>query len=405
MPGALAGTRVLSMTHALAGPMCAMLLGDMGADVIMIENPAEGEDQRHRMPKIGGQSYLHLTMNRNKRSLVINLKQPQGGEILQALVKSADVFLHNYRPEAVERLGAGYERLSEINPRLVYCSITGYGTESPYTYLGGQDLIVQGLSGTMSVITEPGRRPITTGIPIMDYGTGMYAAYGIVSALMERERSGLGQHVEACLMDSAISWFLFEAASYFCENKIPDDEAACIVGFTPYGSFKTKDDEYVNIAGAGAGRFEKLLRILGADSLLEDERFATHEIRWHNYKLLNKVIQQYMLTKTKEEILAGCRKEGLLGAPVNKVIDVLNGEHAAQHQMLVEQTHPQAGKVKVLGLPVKLSRTPGQADQPAPSTGQHTREILASLGYSSDQIDALEAAKVVSSGPPSTTGS
>jgi crotonobetainyl-CoA:carnitine CoA-transferase CaiB-like acyl-CoA transferase len=340
----LEGLRVIDLTQAMAAPFCTMNLADMGADVIKVEAPGEGESMRQlgRAQK-NGHSGTFMTMNRNKRSLAVDLKQPEGVEILRRLAKTADVFVQNYRPGVAERLGVGYDALRAVNPRLVYCAISGFGQTGPYAMRGGYDLIAQGMSGVMSVTGEEGGPPAKSGVPLADLAAGLFGAYGILCALEHRERTGEGQLVDTSLLEAAMALTIGEPA--------------------PYRVLRASDGYFTfdaQVKGTVAAAIE-------AHSL-EDTRAA-----W--------------VTRLEEA--------GVPAGPVNDYAEALADPHALARGMVVELVHPGAGDIKALGVPVKLSDTPGAVERAAPLLGQHRDEILKELCYAESEVQALRSKGVI----------
>jgi crotonobetainyl-CoA:carnitine CoA-transferase CaiB-like acyl-CoA transferase len=393
MPGPLTGIRVLDCTIALAGPFCGLVLADLGADVIKIENPDPAARGASGYPVYRGESGHFLVANRNKRGMTVDLKHPRGLEVFYRLVESADVVVQNFRPGTMKRLGCGYERLREINPRLVYCSISGFGEGSPYAELAGLDLIAQGMSGLMSVTGDPNcGEPIKAGTPVCDMGAGMYGALGVVSALFHRVTSGRGQHVESTLLDTPISWLTWRAAEYWETGEVPEPQGS---GRGTYKAFRCADGRWVNI-GPSDRRWEVTCQTLGRPELAADPRFDRPIKRRENHEQLSAELQKAFLTKTRDEWVEAFQQAGVPVGPIKTVAEVLDDDpHVKAREMVVEVDHASIGKMKTLGVPVKLSETPGKVTRAAPVLGQHTDEILAELGYSATEIAALREAKAV----------
>ena len=393
MPGPLAGVRVLDVTLALAGPFCGMLLADLGADVIKVESPDLDIRTAGGLAALKGENSHFLVVNRNKRGLSIDLKDERGREAFYRLVETADVLVQNYRPGVMKRLGCDYETLSRINPRLVYCSISGFGEGSPYADLAGMDLIAQGMSGLMSVTgnSEDGE-PVKAGTPVTDMGSGMYGVIGIVSALYHREKSGRGQQVEATLLDTPISWLTWRAAEYWATGKVPGPQGS---GLGAYRAFKCKDGRWVNIAPTNR-LWQGACETLGAPELADDPRFKTQTLRNEHHKELTAAFQEHFQKHDSEYWIAAFREARLPCGPIKTVAEVLDDDpHVKAREMVVELDHPVIGKTKALGVPVKLSETPGAVTRAAPTLGQHTIEVLAEVGYSAEEVEALRQAGVV----------
>ena len=398
MPGPLEGIRVLDWTLALAGPFCGLVLADLGADVIKIENPDPKERTAGGLAAYKGENGHFLIVNRNKRGFTVNMKDPRGQEMFYELVKTADVLVQNFRPGVMKRLGCDYETLSAINPRLVYCSISGFGEGSPYADLAGLDLIAQGLSGLMSVTGDPeaGGAPVKVGTPVCDMGAGMYGALGIISALYHRDQvSGRGQQIETTLLDTPLSWLTWRAAEYWGTGEVPEPQGS---GRAAYRAFKCSDGRWVNI-GPSNRRWPAACQTLGLDHLIEDPRFVTPTLRVENHRELSALFQQRFLERTSEEWIAAFQAAGIPTGPIKTVPEALADEHAQAREMVIEVDHPVIGRMKTLGVPVKLSETPGGVTRAAPVLGQHNDEIMQELGYSPAEIEDMRAAKVIYTHP------
>jgi formyl-CoA transferase len=393
MPGPLTGVRVLDFTLALAGPFCGLVLADLGADVIKVESPDLDIRTAGGLQVLKGENSHFLVVNRNKRGLSIDLKNERGRDAFYRLVKTADVLVQNYRPGVMKRLGADYETLSAINPRLIYCSISGFGEGSPYANLAGLDLIAQGMSGLMSVTGAPrGGEPVKAGTPVTDMGAGMYGAIGILSALYHREQTGRGQQVEATLLDTPISWLTWRAAEYWASGKEPGLQGS---GKGAYRAFRCADDRWVNI-GPTNRLWANACNVLGIPELLDDPRFATQTLRNEHHLALTDALQQAFLKKPSHEWIPLFQEAGIPTGPIKLISEVLEGDpHVEARDMVVEVDHPVIGKMKTLGVPVKLSETPGAVTRAAPTLGQHTIQVLTELGYSRAEIEALCDEKVI----------
>lgn len=402
MPGPLTGVRVLDVTLALAGPFCGMLLADLGADVIKIESPDLDIRTAGGLAVLKGENSHFLVVNRNKRGVSVDLKDERGREAFYRLVKTADVLVQNYRPGVMKRLGADYETLSQINPRLIYCSISGFGEGSPYADLAGMDLIAQGMSGLMSVTGNiDSDEPVKAGTPVTDMGSGMYGVIGILSALYHREKTGRGQAVEATLLDTPISWLTWRAAEYWSKGEVPHQQGS---GLGAYRAFKCSDGRWVNIAPTNR-LWKAACETLGAPELIDDPRFKTQTLRNEHHRELTAAFQRHFLKHDSPYWIEAFRKAKLPCGPIKNVAEVLDDDpHVKAREMVVELEHPVIGKTKALGVPVKLSETPGAVTRPAPTLGQHTIQILTEVGYSTEEIEAMrEAGVVYTSGDASGT--
>jgi formyl-CoA transferase len=393
MKGPLEGLRVLDCTIALAGPFASLILADLGADVIKVENPSPTAREDSGLAAYKGESGHFLIANRNKRGLALDLKHPDGREAFHRLVKTADVLVQNFRPGVMDRLGCGWEQLREVNPRLIYCSISGFGEGSPYSDLAGFDLIAQGMSGLMSVTGSPdGGEPVKVGTPVCDLGTGMYGVIGILAALRHRDATGRGQHVEATLLDTPISWLTWRAAEYWGTGEVPEPQGS---GRAVYRAFKCSDGRWVNI-GPSNKLWPKACQTVGLPELIKDERFATPAKRLAHHRELTALFQEAFLRRPAAEWIDAFQESGIPVGPIRNVAEVLDSDpHVKAREMVVEVNHPVIGRMKTLGVPVKLSETPGGVMRAAPTQGQHSREILQELGYSESKIEALAAQDVV----------
>ena len=391
MKGPLAGIKVIELAQIMAGPTCGMLLADMGADVIKVEKLPGGDDTRaYAEPSIKGESAPFMILNRNKRGIAVNLKKPGGLEVVKRLIAGADVVTENYRKGTLEKLGLGYDVLQELNPRLVYCAVSGYGRTGPYADKGGFDLIAQGFAGIMSITGEPGGPPAKSGTSIADINAGILAALGIVSALVARSTTGRGQMVETSLMEAAIQQTYWHAAIFFATGLNPGPTGSAHLLTAPYQSLPTKDG-WINVGGANQANWERIVKVIGAPELAHDTRFKTNVDRLRNIDALVPLIAQRMRSRSSADWLAAFDAEGVPAGPVNRIGDMLNDPQVLARDMVVEVDHAKAGRVKALGMPVKFSDTPGEVTRAAPLLGQHTREVLESLGYSSAEIDKLHA--------------
>ncbi len=390
----LDGLTILDLSTQLSGPYCSMLLGDLGADVIKVERPGKGDDARAFPPFLEGQSAPFMTFNRNKRSLALDLKQPRGREICLGLAARADVFLENFRPGVAGRLGVGYEPVSAVNPRIVYCSISGFGQTGPYRERGGFDLIAQGMSGLMSITGEEDGPPLRVPVPLSDLGAGMFGAIGILAALRAREQSGRGQWVDTSLLETPIAWSVYEAASYFATGEVPPRLGAGHRASAPYQPFRTKDG-WLNLGAASQPLWEKLCAVLELPELTKDPRFATGAERVKHRKELAALLQVRFDRESAAHWLARLEAAGVPAGPVLTYDQVFADPQVRHREMEIEVDHPVAGRSRVLGVPVKLSDTPASVRRPAPTLGQHSTEILKTLGCSDEEVAQLRAAGVI----------
>lgn len=399
--GPLKDMRVIELAHIMAGPVAGLMLADLGADVVKVEKADGGDDtRRFAPPYIKGESAAFMMMNRNKRGMVINLKHEKGKEIVQRLAKDADVLIENYRAGAMEKLGLGYERLKSINPGLIYCEVSGFGRTGPYAGRGGFDLIAQGMSGLMSITGEgPGRPPVKVGAPVSDITAGILAAMGIIAAYAHKLKTGEGQRVDTSLYEAGITLTYWQSAICFATGVSPGPIGSAHPLNAPYQAFETKDG-WINSGAANQANWERLLKMLDVRHLNDDPRFSSNFNRMNNLPALLEILAPLFKRRTTAEWLAEFEKAGVPAGPVYSIREMHEDPHTNAREMVVETGHPVAGRVQSLGLPVKLSVTPGGIVRPAPVFGQHTREVLGELGYPPGVIEELIAAGAAKASPP-----
>ena len=371
--------RVVDLSRILAGPYCSMLLSDFGAHVIKIENPDKGDDTRaYGPPFVNGESVYFMSVNRGKRSLALDLKSAKGREVLRKLIERSDVLLENFRRDFLPSIGFGYDEVSKLNPKIIYASITGYGHTGPWADRPGYDLAVQGQSGIMSLTGDPNGPPFKTGTSLADITAGIYAALGILLALQARHRTGRGQKVDVSLLDGQVSFLTYQAGIYFGTGKSPNRKGNQHPTIVPYETFKARD-RYFNLAVGNDRLWVQFCDLLSRQDL--KEKFPTNPARVEKHDELFPVLQQIFAGKSAEEWLALFEKAGIPCGPIYSVAEVLEHPQVKAREMVVERPHPKLGKVKLTGVPVKLSETPGEAGVAPPLHGQHTEEILRELGY------------------------
>src|SRR6185369_9668034 len=394
--GPLAGLKVVELSHIMAGPVCGLMLADLGADVLKVERLPSGDDSRRMVPPtVGGESAAFMMMNRNKRGLALDLRRPEAIAAVRRLAAGADVLVENFRRGAMERMGLGYEALHAENPRLVYCSISGYGRTGPLADRGGFDLVAQGMSGLMSITGEgPGRPPVKVGAPVTDITAGILGALGCVSAYVERLRTGKGQRVDTSLFEAGITHTYWQSAIAFATGIAPGPMGSAHPLNAPYQAFATADG-WINIGAANQANWDRFTRVIGAPQLRDDPRFKDNRGRMANLALLVETLAPYLAKRTSADWLARFEEAGLPAGPVLSVSEMHADPQAQARAMVVETTHPKAGRTKAIGLPIKLSETPGGICRPAPVFGQHTREVLEETGYSASEISDLAASGAV----------
>jgi crotonobetainyl-CoA:carnitine CoA-transferase CaiB-like acyl-CoA transferase len=391
----LEGLRVIDLTQAMAAPFCTMNLADMGAEVIKVEPPGEGEMTREPGPaQKNGHAGTFLAVNRNKKSLTADLRCPEGVEIVHRLAKVSDVFVQNYRPGVAARLRVGWEDLRAVNPRLVYCAVSGFGGTGPYARRGGYDLIAQGMSGIISVTGEEGGPPAKSGLPISDLAAGLFAAYGILCALEHRDRTGEGQLVDTSLLEAAMALTVWESSEYWVTGEAPKALGSAHRLVAPYQAIRASDGYFT--VGANTDKlYAGLCRAIDRPELAKDARFADRAARLAHRAALIDEIEKTTGTKPRAHWLERLDAEGVPCGPINTYHEALSDPQALARAMVVDLVHPGAGPIKALGVPVKLSETPGAVDRPAPLVAQHTNEILTMLGYDDAERRALRDARVV----------
>jgi crotonobetainyl-CoA:carnitine CoA-transferase CaiB-like acyl-CoA transferase len=385
----------VDLTRVLAGPFCAMALGDMGAEVIKVEEPGKGDDTRGWPPFAGGEATYFLSVNRSKKSLTLNLKAPEGQDILRRLIARADVVLENFRPGTMERLGFGWEALRRRHPRLIYCSVSGFGESGPEASRPGYDLIVQGESGIMDLTGFPDGPPVKVGNSIADLVSGMAAAQGVALALLARERTGRGQKVEIGMLDVMASLLTYQAGLYWNAGGRPTRRGNQHPSIVPYEVFRAQD-AYLTVGVANNSLWARFCEALGRPDLTGDPRFDTEARRVANRDALIPLLDAELSRRPAGEWLGRLDRAGVPAGRIKTVPEVCESEHLRARGMVVTLQHPKAGPVRAMGVPVRLRATPGAAVAPPPLLGQHTDEILTGLlGFSRARVERLRAAGVV----------
>jgi crotonobetainyl-CoA:carnitine CoA-transferase CaiB-like acyl-CoA transferase len=393
--GPLAGVRVIDLTRVLAGPFAAMSLGDMGAEVIKVEEPGKGDDTRGWPPFVAGEATYFLSVNRNKKSLTLNMKAPEGQGILRRLIAKSDVVIENFRPGTMDRLGFGYERLRRDNPRLIYCSISGFGESGPESSRPGYDLIVQGESGVMDLTGFPDGPPVKVGNSIGDLVAGMAAAQGVALAMLARERTGKGQKVEIGMLDVMASLLTYQAGLYWNAGGRPTRRGNQHPSIVPYEVFQARD-AYLTLGVANNSLWERACRAVGREDLAKDPRFDTEANRVSNRAALIPILNEVFGARDADEWLARLERAGVPAGRIKSVPEVCESPHLKERGMVVSLPHPKAGAITVMGVPIRLHGTPGAAVLPPPLLGEHTAEILTRLlRVPMAKVDKLRSAGVV----------
>ncbi|RZT42103.1 CaiB/BaiF CoA transferase family protein [Cupriavidus agavae] len=392
-PLPLAGVRVLDVCQVMAGPYACMLLADLGADVIKIEPPDGGDQTRGAMgfKMKGPDSMGFLNMNRNKRSVTLDLKTEAGREVLYKLAESADILVENYRPGVMKRLGIDYDTLAEINPKLVYVSISGFGQSGPWAKRPGFDLMAQAMSGVMSVTGYPGDAPVKCGVPVADIGCALFATYGMLAAYIGAKETGKGQYVDASLFDSAMAFSIWDTSEYWGTGREPEPLGTANRMSAPYQAMKSADGYFV-MGATNQKLWQLLCQTLDRHDLLADERFSTVALRLANRAALIAELERTFAQKTSDEWIESLLEVGIPAGPILTYPQAFDSEHGKHRQMRIEIDHPIEGKVPNIGFAVKMGGTPQQVRRHPPLLGQHTDEVLAELGIDHDQKEALAAA-------------
>ncbi|MBM3225455.1 MAG: CoA transferase [Candidatus Tectomicrobia bacterium] len=386
----LQGVKVLDMTRVLAGPYCTMMLGDMGADVVKVERPEAGDDTRgYGPPFVNGESAYFMSINRNKRSLTLNLKHPEALTTLRRLIETADVLVENFRPGTMESFGYGYETVQELNPRLIFCSISGFGHTGPKAELPGYDLIIQGEGGVASLTGDPNGPPYKVGNSQADVVAGMMAFQSILLALIARGQTGRGQKVDLSMLDCQVAMLTYQAGIYFATGQSPTRMGNQHPTITPYETFRCKDG-YINVACGNDGMWRSLCKAAGHDDWGADERFRTNADRVQNRRALSSILEPAILEKTMDEWIALLRVVGIPCGKIQSVGEICEDPQIIARDMVVTVEHPKAGPMRVTGVPLKLSETPGAVTLPPPLLGEHTGQVLTDwLQLSTADVDHL----------------
>ncbi len=394
--GPLAGIRVLDLTRVLAGPYCTMFLGDLGAEVVKVEQPGVGDDTRGWGPPFaGGESAYFLCTNRNKKSLTVDLKSADGINLVKQLAQRADVLIENFRPGAMDRLGLGDQELRGANPKLVYASLSGFGADGPMADIPGYDLIVQAWGGLMSITGTPESGPLKVGVAIIDLVAGLMLGKSIVAALYAREKIGVGQKIDTSLLEAEVAALINAGSNYLIGGKVPGRWGNAHPTIVPYQSFQTADS-FLVLGAASEAIWRRLCPAVNRADLADDPRFAKNANRVENRQELIAILCEIFMTRATEQWVAVLNKADVPCAPVQTVDQIFAAPQVLHRNMLVEVDHPTAGKIKLAGIPVKFSATPASVRLPPPLLGQHTEDVLSSwLGMKTEEIDQLKKKSVI----------
>ncbi len=394
MPAALEGINVLDLTRTLAGPFCTMQLADMGAEVIKVEEPTRGDESRHWPPFWNGISCYYLSINRNKRSIGLNLKRPEAVEVIKRLAARSDVMIESFRTSAADAMGIGYEAMKKINPRIIYCSISGYGRTGPLKDKPGYDPVVQAYGGLMSTTGEPGRPPVRAGYSLVDIICGWIAYGGIVTALFQRERTGLGQYLEASLLEGQVASSTFHTVSYLGIGRVPQPLGSANPSVHPFQAYPTKEG-YVLLGVGNDGLWERFCKATGRADLLGDTRFKTNPLRVEHREEVNSILEEMFRQKTTQEWMELLDDAGVPNSPINDIPTLVQDPQVRYRNMVVQVPHPDIPNLGMPGSPLRLAESPTTVRRYPPRLGEHTNEVLLELGYSDEDIARMREAQAI----------
>ena len=394
-PLALDGIRVLDLSRVIAGPWCGAILGDFGADVIKVEDTDAGDESRTWPPRKDGETAAYLLFNRNKRGMTLDLKSPEGVDVIKALVRKSDVLVENFRTGTMESFGLGYDVLAEINPRLIYCSVSAFGRTGPRKDSPGYEALMQAFSGIMSITGEPGGPPVRSAVSFLDLTTGILCALGVTAAVHQRERTGLGQRVDGSLLDTAIALLAYHAEGYLLAGLVPKALGSGHPSLSPYRNFKCRDGQWIFIAAANDRFWGKLTRALDLEAMAADPRFMKNGDRVANRAELEAMLEKIIGEYDREPLLKRLEEADVPATPVNTVDQVMNDPQTIARGMIERVVHPTLGEIPVVGTPLKFSRMNPGVRRAAPLRGEHTDTVLAECGLSSERIRELRDKKVI----------
>jgi crotonobetainyl-CoA:carnitine CoA-transferase CaiB-like acyl-CoA transferase len=389
----LDGIRVIDLSRVIAGPWCGALLADLGADVVKVEDTGPGDESRTWPPHKDGEAAAYLLFNRNKRGIALDLKTPEAVEVVKRLVKDADVVIENFRTGTMESFRLGYDVLSQINPRLIYCSVSAFGRTGPRKDSPGYEALMQAFSGIMSITGEPGGQPVRAGVSFLDLTTGILCALGVSNAIIQRQRTGLGQRVDGSLLETAVSLLAFHAEGYLLTGALPRALGSGHPSLSPYRNFKCRDGQWIFIAAANDRFWQKLAKVLGLSDLAADPRFQKNQGRVANRAELEGILEATIGALDRESLLKRLEEADVPATPVNTVDQVMNDPQTAERGIVQRVTHPKLGEIPVVGTPLHFSRMSPGVRRAAPLRGEHTDTILADLGYSAAEIRTLREKK------------
>jgi crotonobetainyl-CoA:carnitine CoA-transferase CaiB-like acyl-CoA transferase len=389
----LDGIRVIDLSRVIAGPWCGALLADLGADVVKVEDTGPGDESRTWPPHKDGEAAAYLLFNRNKRGIALDLKTPEAVEVVKRLVKDADVVIENFRTGTMESFGLGYDVLSQINPRLIYCSVSAFGRTGPRKDSPGYEALMQAFSGIMSITGEPGGQPVRAGVSFLDLTTGILCALGVSNAIIQRQRTGLGQRVDGSLLETAVSLLAFHAEGYLLTGALPRALGSGHPSLSPYRNFKCRDGQWIFIAAANDRFWQKLAKALGLSDLAADPRYQKNQGRVANRAELEGILEKTIGELDREPLLKRLEEADVPATPVNTVDQVMNDPQTAERGIVQRVTHPKLGEIPVVGTPLHFSRMSPGVRRAAPLRGEHTDTILADLGYSPAEIKTLREKK------------
>jgi crotonobetainyl-CoA:carnitine CoA-transferase CaiB-like acyl-CoA transferase len=391
----LDGVRVIDLSRVLAGPFCAALLGDLGADVIKVEEPAAGDEARTWPPLRDGESPGYIVNNRNKRGIAVDLKTEEGASVVRRLVGAADVLVENFRTGAMEEFGLGYDALAALNPCLVYCSVSAFGRSGPRADEAGYEAVMQAFGGIMSITGEPGGAPVRCGVSFVDLTTGILCALGILSALRLRDATGLGQRVDGSLLETALGLLNYQAENYLLAGEVPRALGSAHPSLAPYRNFRCRDGQWVFVAGANDRLWRRLAKAIGLEAMLDDPRFATNLDRVEHRQEVERAVEGAVVGFDRPNLLRRLAAAEMPAAPVNTVDQLLDEHQTRSRPAMRRMTHPKLGDIPVIGMPLSFSAIDPAVRRHAPARGEHTDEVLAENGYSPEEIADLRSRKVV----------